>query len=371
MQELLKKSLTCYNEGPYPYYRIPGMTVTAKGTILTYFETRLGGSDWQARGVGAFRSSDNGDTWSPLKLLAESKSETTINNPVMIAAKKGRVYFLWQEDYCRGFLQYSDDDGNTFSDPVEITEYIEQFSTKRGYRWDVFAFGPCHGIELDSGALLVPVWLANGGIRAHHPSVTSTIVSYDSGKTWEAGEIINPDVSSEFPEGLKDPNETCAVQLDDGSVLLNIRHEGKTHYRAISTSRDGLTGFTDPIYDMQLPDPICCGSIIKTKGPIYGNQHVIAFSNCAVNPNRENNYSKLRVKLTLRLSLDNCRTWKYSRLLEERAGYSDIAFSNDNKWLYCFYEHDVDGELYSQPRYLTFARVNLEWLSDGELKTAK
>jgi sialidase-1 len=371
MQELLKKSLTCYNEGPYPYYRIPGMTVTAKGTILTYFETRLGGSDWQARGVGAFRSSDNGDTWSPLKLLAESKSETTINNPVMIAAKKGRVYFLWQEDYCRGFLQYSDDDGNTFSDPVEITEYIEQFSTKRGYRWDVFAFGPCHGIELDSGALLVPVWLANGGIRAHHPSVTSTIVSYDSGKTWEVGEIIYPDVSSEFLEGLKDPNETCAVQLDDGSVLLNIRHEGKTHYRAISTSWDGLTSFTKPIYDMQLPDPICCGSIIKAKGPIYGNQHVIALSNCAVNPNRENNYSKLRVKLTLRLSLDNCRTWRYSRLLEERAGYSDVAFSNDNKWLYCFYEHDVDGELYSQPRYLTFARVNLEWLRDGELKTAK
>jgi sialidase-1 len=350
MQELMKKSLTRYNEGPYPYYRIPGMVVTAKGTIITYFEVRLGDGDWQTRGVGIRRSEDNGHTWSPLKLVVERKNDTAVNNPVMIAVKSGNVYFLWQEDYCRGFFQQSNDDGITFSNPVEITKNMEQFHAKRGYCWDVFAFGPCHGIELENGALLVPVWLANGGKRAHHPSVVSTIVSYDSGKTWEVGEVIYPDETSDT---LKNPNESCAVQLDDGSVLLNIRHEGKTHYRAISISPDGLNNFSKPIYDRQLPDPICCGSIIKTRKPLSGQQYAFAFSNCAVNPSRENNYSKVRSRLTLRLSLDNCRSWKYSRLLEERAGYSDIAFSNDNKWLYCFYEHDVDGELYSQPRYLT------------------
>ena len=368
MQEVLKKSLTRYNEGPYPYYRIPGMVVTSNGTILTYFETRLGGSDWQTRGVGYRRSEDNGETWSPLKLLVERKTDTVVNNPVMIATKSGCIYFLWEEDYCRGFLQYSDDDGISFSNPVEITEHLEKFHSIRGYRWDVFAFGPGHGIELNNGALLVPVWLANGGKRTHHPSVVSTIVSCDSGETWEAGEIICSDYSDESPDGLRNPNETCAVQLDNGSVLLNIRHEGKTHYRTVSISPDGLSNFNKPIYDRQLPDPICFGSIVRTIKSVFGQQHAIAFSNCAVNPKRENNYSKIREKLTLRLSLDNCKTWRYSRLLEERSGYSDITFSNDSKWLYCFYEHDVDGELYSQPRYLTFARVNLEWLTDGDLK---
>ena len=368
MQEVLKKSLTRYNEGPYSYYRIPGMVVTSNGTILTYFETRLGGSDWQTRGVGYRRSEDNGETWSPLKLLVERKTDTAVNNPVMIATKSGCIYFLWEEDYCRGFLQYSDDDGISFSLPVEITAYLEQFHSIRGYRWDVFAFGPGHGMELNNGALLVPVWLANGGKRAHRPSAVSTIVSENGGKIWEVGEIIAPDDSDKAPDGLRNPSETCAVQLDDGSILFNIRHEGKTHYRAVSISQDGLTNFTKPIYDRQLPDPICCGSIVRTKKPVFGQQHAIAFSNCAVNPNRENHYSRVRAKLTLRLSLDSCRTWRYSRLLEERSGYSDIAFSNDSKWLYCFYEHDVDGDLYSQPRYLTFARVNLEWLTDGERK---
>ncbi|WZL79768.1 sialidase family protein [Eubacteriales bacterium mix99] len=389
MQELYKTSLTRYNEGPYPYYRIPGMVVTAKGTILTYFETRMGGSDWQTRGVGYRRSEDGGQTWSSIDMLAERTTNTAVNNPVMIAARDGRIYFLWQEDYHRGFLQYSDDDGISFHSLVEITEYLEQFYTKYGYRWDVFAFGPGHGIELKSGTLLVPVWMANGGKRVHHPSVVSTIVSHDSGKTWEVGEIIGPrDLSGNnskvvlkkdkdsdcerfhdevpSPDSLRNPNETSAVQLDDGSVLLNIRHEGKTHYRAISVSPNGLTDFSEPIYDRQLPDPICCGSITRSGKPVSGQCHAIAFSNCAVRPCRENNYSRVRARLTLRLSLDNCQTWNFSRLLEERAGYSDIAFSNDGKWLYCFYEHDVDGELYTQPRYLTFARVNLEWLTDGE-----
>jgi sialidase-1 len=391
MQELYKASLTRYNEGPYPYYRIPGMVVTATGTILTYFETRMGGSDWQTRGVGCRRSEDGGQTWSSIEMLAKSTTDTAVNNPVMIAARDSRVYFLWQEDYRRGFLQYSGDDGISFCPPVEITKYLEQFYTKYGYRWDVFAFGPGHGIELENGALLVPVWMADGGKRVHHPSVVSTVVSRDSGKTWEVGEIIGSGNVSDnncitafkkdkdtnckgfrdaglSQDSLRNPNETSAVQLDDGSVLLNIRHEGKAHYRAVCVSPNGLTDFSEPVYDRQLPDPICCGSITRSRKRISGGQHAIAFSNCAVHPCRENNYSRVRARLTLRLSLDNCKTWNFCRLLEERAGYSDIAFSNDGKWLYCFYEHDVDGELYTQPRYLTFARINMEWLTDGKRK---
>jgi hypothetical protein len=92
---------------------------------------------------------------------------------------------------------------------------------------------------------------------------------------------------------------------------------------------------------------------------------MIVFSNCAVQPCRENFYSRWRLKLTLKVSFDNCKTWEHARLLEECGGYSDLAFSPDGQWLYIFYEHDVDGELYSQPRYLTFARLNLEWLTDS------
>lgn len=201
-------------------------------------------------------------------------------------------------------------------------------------------------------------WLANGGERVHSLSVVSTIVSRDRGKTWLTGEIIYG------KDGLENPNETCAVQLDDGTILLNIRHTGKPHYRAISVSPDGLRGFSTPVFDFELPDPICYGGIAKSNKL---SQNYIVFSNCATRPCRENYYSLARRKLTLRLSLDNCKIWKYSRLLEECSGYSDVAFSKDNKWIYCFYEHDVEDENYKGPKYLTFARVNLEWISDGEI----
>ncbi len=359
MQEIDKKSLVSYGKGPYQCYRIPGIVVTARGTILCYFETRLGRSDWSTRGVGLLRSEDNGQTWSEMAVIVRTEQEEAINNPVMIAGKDGRVHFLWQIEYSRGFYQYSDDDGKTFSEAVEITSFLEAFRTKQGYQWKVIAFGPGHGIELANKALLVPVWLANGVEKAHHPSVVSTIMSYDGGKTWETGEIIS-DVN-----GMMNPNETCAVQLSDESIMLNIRHMGRTHYRAISISKNGLEGFSEPQYHYSLPDPICFGSMVKADLSINDTrQSGMLFSNCATNPNPDNFYSRERKFLTLRLSFDECKTFQYSRLLETRSGYSDVAPSLDGKWIFCFYEHDVDPEMYSEPKHLTFARVNLEWLME-------
>jgi len=99
MQELLKKTLACYSKGPSRYYRIPGIVVTAKGTIIVYFEMRLSSSDWSTRAIGMRRSVDNGETWSPLEIIATTDSEVAVNNPVMIASKDGTVYFMWEENY--------------------------------------------------------------------------------------------------------------------------------------------------------------------------------------------------------------------------------------------------------------------------------
>lgn len=356
MQELLKVSLIRCAQGPFSVYRIPGIVVTARGTILAYFEMRLDGGDWQTRGIGLFRSEDEGVTWSPLRQLVRAGGDTAINNPVMIAARGGRVYFLWQEDYCRGFVQTSEDDGLTFSAAREITEFLRAYAPQRGYAWDVFAFGPGHGIELDSGALLVPIWLANGGKRAHAPSVVSTLTSMDGGATWQLGEIIGEG------QGLHHPNETCAFQRSDGSIMLNIRHESPDYHRAVSISPDGLHGFSRPYLDAALPDPRCYGGIAKA-----GGRGLVAFSNCATNPSRDAMALRPRTNLTVRLSPDDGETWAYARLLEACAGYSDIAWSKGGRWIYAFYEHDLDDRSYTTPRYLTFARLNLAWLTDGAM----
>ncbi len=93
---------------------------------------------------------------------------------------------------------------------------------------------------------------------AHRPSVTSTIYSDDKGTTWHAGEIAVPDT----PEWVF-PNETAAIQLEDGRVMLNVRTESKAHRRLVVYSKDGATNWSHPEFQPQLLEPICFASMVR------------------------------------------------------------------------------------------------------------
>src|SRR6202046_1645464 len=55
----------------YVLYRIPGIVVTAKGTLLAYCEARKHtGGDWDAIEILLRRSTDGGKTWLPRQNIA-------------------------------------------------------------------------------------------------------------------------------------------------------------------------------------------------------------------------------------------------------------------------------------------------------------
>ncbi len=355
MQICEKRTIFTSGKGQCPVYRIPGITITAGGTILVYCEGRSANSDWSATDILLRRSDDQGETWSEPESIASMQDNSPVNNPVMIAAVDGRVHFLWESQYCRAFYQKSDDDCKTFSKPVDITGVLEVYRDKDAFNWNVFAFGPGHGTQLSNGRLVVPTWLANGKGRSHSPTVISSIYSDDGGRHWHSGEIQYKD------DDIREMNESCMAELSDGSVLFNIRNHSRRFLRAVSLSPNGYDQFSRYMLDEQLPDPVCCAGMVN--GVIEG-QRAVLFSNCAVRPAKDNFYDRSRKKLTLRISYDDCKTWGSSRMLEYRSGYSDIAVSNDGKWIYCFYEQDTDDTFLTEPRHLTIAKVNLEWLSD-------
>jgi sialidase-1 len=67
----------------------------------------------------------------------------------------------------------------------------------------------------------------------------------------------------------------------------------------------------------------------------------------------------------VRLSYDECATWPVSRVLEpDIAGYSDLAVGPDGT-IYCFFERGGGGGSAFRTEFLTLARFNLEWLSNG------
>ena len=199
--------------------------MTAKGTVLAWCEAR---NEQAATGMtsasccaarpttarpGARRKSianvPGPKTKNPFALRMKNvdPADVTYNNPVLIADRDGTVHMLFCLEYMRCFYQRSDDDGVTWSKPVEITAGVRGF--QKDYDWKVLATGPNHSIQLKSGRLVVPVWLSTGtGGNAHRPSVTATIYSDDQGKTWQAGEIAVP-----CTDEWINPNETVAVEL--------------------------------------------------------------------------------------------------------------------------------------------------------------
>ena len=372
---LKKQDLFVVGDDPaFQIYHIPGIVVTAKGTVLAWCEARRDGSDWDDIKILLRRSTDEGKTWSTpqsivdvpgtktknafaLKLKHTDPDTVTYNNPVLIAGRDGVVHMLFCLEYERAFYQRSEDDGLTWSKPTEITSTFDAF--QKNYDWKVLATGPNHSIQLKTGRLVVPVWLSTGtGGNAHRPSVSATIYSDDEGKTWEAGEIAVPNT-----EKWINPNETVAVELKDGSVMLNVRSESKAHRRLVVTSPDGATRWSTPHFDEALLEPICMGGIVRYE---HAGETLLLFSNPhSLEGGREGEpepgKSRARKNVSVKLSRDEGRTWPVNKLLEDGpSAYSDIAVTPEGTIL-CFY--GTGSKLSFAGTALRLARFNLEWLT--------
>jgi sialidase-1 len=297
-------------------------------------------------------------------------NDVTYNNPVLIADRDGAVHMLFCLEYMRCFYQRSADDGVTWSAPVEITGAFEKL--KSSYDWKVLATGPDHAIQLKNGRLVVPVWLSTGtGGNAHRPSVTATIYSDDAGKTWNAGDIAVP-----CTDEWINPNETIAIQLADGSVMLNVRSESKAHRRLVTISRDGATGWSTPRFDDALLEPICMGSIVRYSLAQDGGKNRILFCNpdnlSRANGKEEPGKNRDRKNVSVKLSYDEGKTWAVTKPIEPGPSmYSDIAVTKTGTIL-CFYGRSgaSTGLGSFAGGRLTLARFNLEWLTDGRDTTA-
>jgi sialidase-1 len=378
------ESTDLFSSGDHGYalYHIPGVLVTAKGTILAWGEARKKGGDWDAIDILLRRSTDEGKTWSKaqnishvpgpktknpfaLRLKSVNPADVTYNNPVLIADKDGTVHMLFCMEYMRCFYQRSKDDGVTWSTPVEITSTFEKFH--KDYDWKVLATGPNHSIQLKNGRLVVPVWLSTGtGGNAHRPSVTATIYSDDKGKTWKAGEIAIP-----CTDEWINPNETTAIELADGSVMLNARSESKAHRRLTTVSKDGATGWSTPKFDEALLEPICMASIIRLSTEKKGGKNRILFSNpdnlARADGKEAPGKGRDRKNISVKLSYDEGKTWAVNKVLDAGySGYSDLAVSKKGA-IFCFYgrgeKTDFGGFAF---KHLTLTKFNLEWLTDGK-----
>lgn len=356
--------------GGYAHYRVPAIAVSPAGTVMVMVEARVSTSgDWGHQDILMRRSTDQGKTWDePRKIvqldgppaeneaaLAQGLAEpgvTTYNNIVPIVdSEEDVMHFLFCSAYKRAYYMRTADDGDTFTEPVDITGTFEEF--RADYDWKVIATGPGHGIRHSSGRLIVPVWLSDGTAgHAHRPSVVATIYSDDAGATWNRGEIV-----VRHPE-LKNPSETLAAELSDGRVILNIRNESPEHRRAVAVGPDGAGGWSEVRFDEALIEPICMGSLLRV-----GDSLLFANPDSTEPRSPENPLGNWkRQNLSVRLSEDDGDTWSHKRVIEQGvSGYSDLGVDSD-RTIYCVYENGTPTDRGTHVKYVSVARFQEGWI---------
>lgn len=331
----------------YIQYRIPSISVTANGTILTVAEARMGG-DQTPTDLVLRRSTDGGKTFSEQVILAPGATNDHAEmNPMLLAEDEGSTVHLlwsrWEWGNCQYFIRTSSDNGATWGEARNITSVLDAYKNQDSPKYfpdlACAGMGPGHGFQLENGTLVVPIYLTT----AHWAqSVVATIYSTDGGKTWKAGtKVPNPGKFVKIHENMM-------VQLPNGKIMANMRTPG-TNFRSVSVTKGPNKPWKKPHLDKTLPDPINQASLARY------DEDTILFINTAD--------SSSRTHLTVRVSNDNGKTWAVSKeIYEDVAGYSDIDVGPD-KTIYIFYEKP-------QGKHIAFARFNMAWLKSDSTHTS-
>lgn len=334
----------------YKSFRIPAIIKAPNNDLLAFCEGRVNSSgDFGNIDIIMKRSSDNGATWSAIKVVANFDS-LQAGNPAPVldltdpAFPKGRIFLFFNtgnnhegevrkgKGWREVWYTTSVDNGVTWSEAVNITTQTHrpnqpQINASYNFKedWRSYANTPGHGLQIASGKFKGRIYIA-----ANHSEGTpqKAFVDYfahgfytdDHGKTFHLSSSVN----------VPGSNESTAAELSNNRLMQNIRNQkGDIRARIIAISNDGGAHWDTTYFDENLPDPVCEGSILNI-GSKNGKK-VLAFINAASKTKRDN--------LTLRISFDEGKTWEKSTVIdtsnEEKSAdftaYSDIVLMKNNQ----------------------------------------
>ena len=332
----------------YHTFRIPSLIVTEQGTVLAICEGRKASrQDFGNIDIMLRRSTDQGRTWGDLIVIHEEGGDKAIGigNPCAVVDQStGTIWLTCCRNNHDVLMTHSTDDGLTWATPVDITSDVKDPT------WDWYATGPGVGIQLAngprSGRLLIP---GDHNPTEGHPTPSHgahVFYSDDHGTTWQLGGAL---------EGGS-IGEPQIVELADGTIMANARSNIGRH-RAIGISADHGRTWSETRREEALIEGEprgCQASILRLSDAETQGKNRILFSNPAnIGP---------RVRMTVRLSYDEGKTWPISKRIHEGpSGYSCLTVMPD-KQIGLLYERGEE----SFRETVSLATFSLAWLTDGK-----
>ena len=289
---------------------------------------------------------DKGNLYKDKELVGNIYFKSSDKNPFRVA----NTSYLW--------MSYSDDDGQTWSAPKDITPGIRQ-------DWMKFlGTGPGTGIVLRTGEhkgrILVPAYTTNNISHLGGSQSSRLIYSDDHGVTWHAGEAPNDNRpvgngvihSSTMNNGGAQNTESTVLQLNNGDVKLFMR--GLTGDLQVATSKDGGVTWEKTIKRYpEVKDAYVQMSAIHT---MHDGKEYVLLSNAA-GPGRERKDGLVHLA---RVEKNGELTWLKHNLIQggEFAYNSLQELGNGEYGL--LYEHRENGQNYYT---LSYKKFNWDFVS--------
>ena len=333
----MKENIACY--------RIPSIVTAPNGDLIAAIDERVpNGNDLNRNNdinIVVRRSADNGKTWFAIERVVDFPLGKSGSDPSMIVDDVTKEIFLFynfmdlDNEKNVYYLHYikSDDNGKTWSKPVDITSQIAKPEWKNDFKFITSGTG----IFTRTGKLLHCLVNLNRGLYVFG--------SNDHGKSWYF--IDTP---------IKPADESKIVELVDGSWMINSRVNDKKGMRYVHVSADeGKTWESRP--ESALIDPGCNGSIIRYTSINDGyKKNRLLFANAKMEKGRKN--------MTVRISYDEGKTWSEGKTIYPGSSAYSCLTILKNGDIGLFFEK----EEYTENPFLSFS---LKWLTDGNDKYKK
>lgn len=380
-----ENSITLFKKESYgsKYFRIPALICTSKGTILAAADRRyektadLGKSS--KIDVIIRRSEDLGTTWSEPIVLGHVATSyaTSYGDPFFINCHNGDVLcgvitepgIQVQNPRGKTVIYKSTDDGKTWEKKFEFMPTgagIE--NADRGFGASGQGLTLRHGNNNGAKKLMFAYFQWNTSAGKNGFSVTA-MVSDDDGNTFSAAGNIKPQDNR--------IDETKAIELSDGSIMLNHRRAVSVGRRQWSKSTNGGENWVSQGIDPEVDDP---GDNADFSRYEFNGKHIKTPKYILmINANaksigswfyaRKNHYIRLTENEFKNGNGTANGKYAYAKQLVNGgeklySGYPTITVLPDG--IICtLTEETADGSV--QDAYdIVFRRFNLHWLTDGK-----